>query len=577
MSSTPVTSIFRIRGLLSCASTLAIALAVVGPMPQLGLDSGDGLPVQSAPLQRVEESPIPSTPEPAAFVSDEVLLQFDPFFPPEALQQTLESQSFTIIDTIEAIGVKVIQVPADQVASSIDALANLPGVVAVEPNYLAEMTDTIPNDPDWIFQYGSSAIHAPQGWDINTGSNSVTIAIIDTGIDLTHPDLAGKIVAGYDFVNSDFDPQDDNGHGTHVSGIAAAITNNSLGVAGISWGAKLMPLKALNAFGNGTFDDVAAAIVWAADHGAQVVNLSLGGTNPSTILQSAVEYANAKGCVVIAAAGNTGSSVLYPARYPSVIAVGATDNNNLHPAFSNTGPELSVSAPGVQIYSTLPLVLGGYGYKSGTSMSTPYTSGLVAILIGLGSSWSPDSIRTTLETTALDLGAPGKDNEFGYGLIQMDAAIQVLLPTSTPEITDTSAPPASSGQEQIVSSPTPTATLELPPLTETPVVIPEGTADLYIQVAPSQEPSATLLASATVFTTYTPTATKAPSQTASITETQISNISVPTVVIDIAIPPLATATLELPKTGLPWEWGLLGCGALATAIVLLLLSHRIRK
>jgi uncharacterized repeat protein (TIGR02543 family) len=208
-----------------------------------------------------------------------------------------------------------------------------------------------------------------------------------------------------------------------VAGIAAALTNNSTGVAGVSWGARIMPVKVLPDFGNGSTDNLAAGIIWAADHGAQVINLSLGTPDASTTLQDAVDYAYGKGVVQVAAAGNAASSApFYPASYPHVIAVAATDSANNRYTFSNFGSQIAVSAPGVSIFSTIRG--NNYGVLTGTSMATPFVAGLAAILMGLPGNNSPDQVTTQLETTALDLGAAGRDDFFGYGLIQMDAAIQ---------------------------------------------------------------------------------------------------------------------------------------------------------
>ena len=296
----------------------------------------------------------------------------------------------------------------------------------IEPNYLVRIADTIPYDPGWGYQYGLININAPQGWDLNTGTAAVTIAIMDTGVDLTHPDLAAKIVPGYDFVNDDAIPQDDHGHGTHVAGIAGAITNNTTGVAGVSWGARIMPVKVLDNAGSGTYADVAAGVIWAADQGAQVINLSLGGDVSSSTLENAINYAYGKGVTIVASSGNDGSSfVLYPARYPPVIAVGATDSNNNYASFSNYGLEVDLAAPGVAIYSTW---IGGYNYDSGTSMAAPFVSGLAAILSGMHENSSPDTIAWEMQSTALDLGPAGVDPYFGHGLIQIDQAIQLALP-----------------------------------------------------------------------------------------------------------------------------------------------------
>ncbi|GAB4431583.1 MAG: hypothetical protein Kow002_19810 [Anaerolineales bacterium] len=330
----------------------------------------------------------------------------------------------------EALNVIRFKVPYGKVSEKIEALKRCHNFLFVEPNYYIQVADTFPNDPGWANQYGLVNIRAPQGWDVTTGSTAVTIAIIDSGVDLAHPDLATKLVPGYDFVNNDAVPQDDYGHGTHVAGIAAASSDNGTGIAGVSWGARIMPVKVLNSAGSGTYLDVAQGITWAVDNGAQVLNLSLGGSAPSTLLQNAVNYAHTQGATIVAASGNYGSgSVLYPARYPHVIAVGAVDGSNVLASFSNYGVEIDLVAPGVSVYSTIP---GGYGNNSGTSMATPFVAGLAAILAGLPGNNDPVRIEQQMESSALDLGAPGQDIYFGAGLIQMDAAIELVIPPMPP-------------------------------------------------------------------------------------------------------------------------------------------------
>lgn len=325
-----------------------------------------------------------------------------------------------------------VDVPADQVGEFARELAALPEVAYVEPDGVVTAQDVIPNDPAFPAQYALVNIRAPQGWDVTTGSHLVTIAIVDTGVDHTHPELASKLLAGYDFVNGDSDPQDDNGHGTHVAGIAAALGNNGIGMAGVSWGARILPVKVLNALNTGTYSNVAAGIVWATDQGAHIINLSLGGSSPSLTLESAVNYAAAHGVLMSAAAGNTGGAILYPARYADVIAVASTNAANLRAPSSAFGPELDLSAPGVSIYSLAPG--GGYTTLSGTSMSAPHVSGALALLLSLPGV-GPMQARSSLETTALDLDAPGWDVFTGYGLIQLDTALALALPTPTPTAT----------------------------------------------------------------------------------------------------------------------------------------------
>ncbi len=410
------------------------------------------------------------------YVEDEILVRFAP--------QTGDAQASTqacfvnaqaqITAELGAIGAVVLKLNQISVSEAIALAENCPNILLAEPNYHLYAVDTFPNDSYWGNQYGLSAIHAPQGWDITTGSAAVVIAIIDTGVDLTHPDLAGKIVAGYDFVNNDAVPQDDNGHGTHVAGIAAAESNNGVGVAGVSWGAQIMPVKVLGASAGGSFSNAASGIIWATDRGAQIINLSLGSTAHSTVFQNAIDYAYNHGVTVIAASGNSGNNfVLYPARYPNVIAVGATDATNTLAGFSNYGPEIDIVAPGDHIYSTW---LGNnYTYLDGTSMSAPYVAGLAAILRGIPGSGSPANLAWAMKSTALDLGIPGRDNFYGDGLIQMDAAIALLWvsPTSTPTQTSTPLPSSTPRPPRPTSGYTPPALL--PTSTSTATVAPSLT------------------------------------------------------------------------------------------------------
>ncbi len=343
----------------------------------------------------------------------------------EGIQQCLAASGAEAVSVIEELNVWVLRVPPGKVAEVIALVSACPGVRYAEPNYMASIADTIPSDPSWSAQYGLVNIRAPQGWDYSTGSTSVTIAILDTGVDLSHADLASKIVPGYDFVNGDSIPQDDNGHGTHAAGIAAAIGNNGVGVAGVSWGARIMPVKVLNAGGGGSFADAAAGIIWAADNGAQIINLSLGGTSPSRFCRTRSTMRMEEEFLLVAAAGNDNGAIRYPARYPNVIAVGAVDSLNNRVGSSNYGSELDLVAPGVNIYST---VIGGYGYNSGTSMSAPYVSGLAAILYGIPGNGSSALVTSQMESTALDLGSAGFDVYHGFGLIQMDSALKLTIP-----------------------------------------------------------------------------------------------------------------------------------------------------
>ena len=228
---------------------------------------------------------------------------------------------------------------------------------------------------------------------------------------------------------------DDYGHGTHVAGIAAAQTNNGVGIAGMAGGSRLMTVKVLDQYGLGWYFDIARGIVYAVDNGARVINLSLGGTAPSETLQAAADYAREKGALLVAATGNSGGRVLYPAACERVIAVAATDRTDQHPTFSNYGPQVDVAAPGVDIYSTW-YRRDGYFSQSGTSMATPHVSGLAALIWSERPTWSPEQIDDTLMRTALDVQAPGWDPYSGWGRIDAHLAMLSLsqpLPYLTKE------------------------------------------------------------------------------------------------------------------------------------------------
>ncbi|MEZ0396579.1 MAG: S8 family serine peptidase, partial [Anaerolineales bacterium] len=390
-------------------------------------DQPDLSPTPEASLQ-------PEAALPEGTYVDEIILGLLPGADETSLAPCLTAIQGQVASRLETLSALVVRLPAGTQEAALARLQTCPGVDYAEPNGTVYLADRIPGDPYYASdQWGLPAIRAPQGWDYETGSSAVVIAIVDTGIDLGHPDLSAKLVAGRNILNPALPPNDDNGHGTHVAGIAAASSDNGLGVAGVSWGARLMPVKVLNSGGSGTFANLAAGIVWATDNGAHVINLSVGSVNPSSLVENAIAYAHAADVVIVAAAGNTwGGGVLYPARYDHVIAVSATGPGNALAPFSAIGPQIDLAAPGDDIFSTSP---GGvYLYRDGTSQAAAYVAGLAAILRGMPGCGSADNIEWLMESTALDLGPAGPDDQFGAGLIQMDAAILSLYqpPTPTP-------------------------------------------------------------------------------------------------------------------------------------------------
>nr|WP_198162759.1 S8 family peptidase [Halobacillus mangrovi] len=310
---------------------------------------------------------------------------------------------------------KVLQV--GNVDAVVKALSHNPNVEYAEPNYIFDATFT-PNDPLYSDQYGPQNTNTPAAWDVTQGSSSQEIAVIDTGVYYDHPDLIDKTILGYDFAQNDNDPKDLNGHGTHVSGTVAAETNNATGVAGMAPETKILAVRALGANGSGSLNDIADAIRYSADAGAEVINMSLGCDCDSQTLEDAVNYAWNSGSVVVAAAGNDGVSTTFePASYENVIAVGAVDSNNDVAYFSNYGSWVDVTAPGVDIVSTV--LRGKYDSYSGTSMASPHVAGLAGLLASQGRSNS--EIRTAIEQTADPINGTG--TYFEHGLINSYDAV----------------------------------------------------------------------------------------------------------------------------------------------------------
>lgn len=297
------------------------------------------------------------------------------------------------------------------------------GVVEyAEPNHILRVA-ALPNDPELGSQWALVTIRAAAAWGLALGEPSVIVAVIDTGVRASHPDLAGQVLPGYDFVNQDSNADDDHGHGTLIAGVIAARYNNNVGVSGLAPGVRILPIKALSANGIGTDFDVAKGIRWAADKGAKIVNLSLGGPEESKSMQEAVDYAHARGVTVIAAAGNEGkSSIYYPAAGRNVIAVGATDRSDRRAGFSNYGKGLSVTAPGVAVLTTS--YKGDYSYVSGTSIATPHVAGLAALMVSRNPSLVPDQVQDLMQRATADLGKGGWDAEFGHGRIDAPGAVQ---------------------------------------------------------------------------------------------------------------------------------------------------------
>jgi subtilisin family serine protease len=357
-------------------------------------------------------------------------------------------------------------IPAEK---AVAALAGAEGVEMAEAVRYRE-TLGIPNDPQFPSQWGLTRVHGPQAWNRTTGNAAIVVAVVDTGVDLDHPELAPLIVPGRDLVNlgasptpppgfhfeGDFntvdnDPMDEVGHGTHVAGTIACLSNNGVGVAGVTWQCRIMPVRVLarivnntnpsDVRGTGSSADIAAGIRWAVDHGARVINMSLGGPSDTFVERDAVAYAVAHGVVVCAAMGNggLGAPTSFPAAYPDVVAVGAIDQLDHRASFSQVGPHIDVAGPGVGVLSTV--WNNSYATMSGTSMATPHVAGVAALILSIKPSLTgaqcADILRQTADPLRDNPADPVPNNNYGWGCVNAFAAVNrasppISLPVTCP-------------------------------------------------------------------------------------------------------------------------------------------------
>jgi len=435
------------------------------------------------------------------YVSNEILVKFKTGILPSKIEEIFNEFNVTKISEIEKLGVHRLNIQEGiSVLEIINRFEKNPFVEFAEPNYYV-YASFVPNDPFYCLQWhlddslewdsvnkvcttGSNpygGIHMESAWDVTTGNSSVIVAVLDTGVAYERfsdpnpaecynmigqlkkcpgqaideyyqaPDLANttfSILAGSDLVNSDDHPNDDESHGTHVTGTVAQSTNNNLGVAGVAFDTTVMPIKVLDANGNGLSSKVADGILLAVDNGAKIISMSLGSSSPSSTIESAVNYAYNNSVTVIAACGNSNaSSCDYPAAFTNVISVGATQYDETKAPYSSFGSNLDLVAPGGNTGvdqnndgfadGVLQQTFGSntdtsdfaYWFFQGTSMSTPHVAGVTALLLALNSSLTPDDIRNILQSTAEDLGATGRDDTFGHGLLDAFAAVNSIAPS----------------------------------------------------------------------------------------------------------------------------------------------------
>lgn len=387
--------------------------------------------------------PIPSQ---GGFVTGEVLIKYAPQTNRAAVDSMRATYGLTMMEYIPGINVYRMRLPPGMGADDMIATCRLDARCEyVEPNYVGQGGDVVtPNDPFFPLQWhldnvGQTSgqfdadVDAVEGWQIASGSNSVVVAILDSGIDFAHPEFQGRILAGYDFVNGDDDPQADHPHGVLVAGILGANANNDFGVAGVDHFASLLPIKVLDAQNSGTTSALAQGLIFAA--GAHVINMSLINYPLSETLLAALQYARDAGSVLVACAGNGGigsADQSGPGASPFTISVGATDHNDARASFSGTGMALDVVAPGLNVMTVSPGGSNTAAIFSGCSAATPVVSGLASILLSVNPQLTADDIQRVLEETADDLigneGGPGWDESFGHGRVNLNAALESIAP-----------------------------------------------------------------------------------------------------------------------------------------------------
>lgn len=396
------------------------------------------------------------------YAPDQVLVKFKPALTTQAVKTTLAAYEAKMMKRIPQIDVYQLQIPkGTNVEEMLYVLRQNPDIEYAAPNYKAYIAVT-PNDLLFQYQYSlynkgqriapgdipgapigkqNADIKAISAWGETQGDEDIVIAVLDTGIDFNHMDIKNKIhSSGYDFVNDDSDPTDDHWHGTFVSGIAGAETDNSEGIAGVSWNCKILPVKVMDEEGSGYYSWIIEGIIWAVDNGASVINLSLGGDVADQSLENAVKYAFDSGVVIVASAGNDSGSVLYPAAYNAYcLAVAASDYDDLSVGWSNFGPEVDVAAPGDWIVSLYPEYLTPTGFlpyvwASGTSAAAPHVAGLAALIKSIKPWLTSSEIMNVIRFSADDVNAsdyPGEDEFIGYGRINMEKALVPIKITSS--------------------------------------------------------------------------------------------------------------------------------------------------
>jgi len=393
-----------------------------------------------------------------AKVSDEIIIKFAPDATEAQKTEILNKYGLLKKRNSKKKGAFVVFKHGNPTAI-LNSLKKEKGIIYAEQNAYAYAFNFVPNDPYYSYQWHMTRIGMEKAWELSQGEG-VVVAIIDTGVKQSLEDLSNtNFTTGYDFVNDDNDPTDDEGHGSHVCGTIAQSTNNGVGVTGIAYKATIMPVKVLDRRGSGSYDDIADGIYYAVDHGADIINMSLGGSTDLQVLEDAVNYAWEHGVVVVCAAGNENTSEpSYPAAYENAISVAATTSIDTRASYSNYGSTIDIAAPGgdsgdnngdgyddMILQNTFGSSGDGYYFYAGTSMASPHVAGVAALVKAANPSLTNVQIRQILESTAEDLGDTGWDQYFGYGLVDAYAAVLEAIGGSGGGGDEDTTPPTISG------------------------------------------------------------------------------------------------------------------------------------
>lgn len=362
-----------------------------------------------------------ATPRGAGLHRDALLVRFAAATPDSAVAAVLAAAGATEVGRLAELNTVVVTPDSGRTRGAVHrALAAAKGVALVEEDQVGQLTLT-PDDTYWSEEWYAPKVHLDSAWDVTTGGDGPVIAVLDTGVQASQPDLVGRVLRGRDFVNNDRYAADDLGHGTKVAGVIAGKGMNALGVAGACWSCRILPVKVADRHGNVLLSNAAAGLIWATNHGARVVNMSFGKTTGTSTMADAVKYARRHGVVVVASAGNEGNRKLfYPAAYWGVLSVAATDENDQLKSWSTHGAWVKLAAPGCA-YTTMKAAT--WGPFCGTSASAPIVAGIAGLILAVKPDATRLEVMSAIQGTAVPIGI-----DIGGGLVDAFAAVQLFAP-----------------------------------------------------------------------------------------------------------------------------------------------------